>query len=138
MKIFKSPAIFVLFTCLFSAMIVKGEFQKRHFKISQGNVKSGHWISFESPWNFYSPDCMPESACFKELSTNLQIQRKRSVFQLGSPGFYLCRQIGGRPELITMEASEVGKFKTSWCQLKGGSQFMSIDALVSILVTKTK
>lgn len=71
--------------------------------------------------------------CQKNACLATQTHKKFSAHELlstsGKPGFKLCRELGGDPEIITFTAND-GEFKLDRCIFKDNS-FIDTDTLLS-------
>ena len=83
-------------------------------------VINGHYTYFTSP------DCK-EKKCKLFSSTKESFKDFKAFSQIGSPGFRLCRQLGGVGQIITVTKGK-NKIETERCL--DGKSFVEISFLI--------
>jgi len=90
-------------------------------------------ICFTAPWDFYSLNCKAGKCVGGKLKKSKILLNKPKVdTQLGSPGFSLCRHLGGMPQFIVIKNSQLGTHNTSGCFFNE-KDFLSIDNLIKAI-----
>lgn len=123
---------FFYFQAAYSAELIcsKGEITSSKFEIT--TVQKTEYCVNADKTVITSKDCAKlNCAIFNKVKL---LKSKPSFYSFGNPGFKICREIGGHPELIQF-TSNAKTFKLDRCTLGNGS-FVSSGLLIAKSLTE--